>query len=131
LQTQAVSSSQIINEFINCYRSVLREQLSLPQVVVLLELMDQNEVIIAEIRASEQRFQQFIYELQANHLSPQNLSIAYLQGQQQLAITLAEETKVDADQASQVIQARLQPTPALFSTGLCKGLYRTCYVKTR
>lgn len=121
LQTQSVSSEQIINEFINCYRSVLREQLSLPQVVVLLELMDQNEAIIAEIHASEQRFQQFIYELQANHLSPQNLSIAYLQGQQQLAITLAEETKVDADQASQIIQARLQPTPALFSTGLCKG----------
>lgn len=125
IQDQGLSSKQIIEDFIGCYRQVLREQLSLPQVVVLLELLNQNEALIAEIRASEQRLHQYITELRANQLSPQSLDVAYQQGQQQLAIALTEEMDVtglvSSDRSLQVIQARLQPTPALFERGLCKG----------
>lgn len=125
LQTQGLSSDRIIDDFIDCYRRVLREQLTLPQVVVLLELLNQNETLVAEIRASEQRMLQYIAELQANQLSAQSLTNAYQQGQQQIAIALTEEMNVtglgSVDQTLQTIQARLQPIPALFEKGLCKG----------
>lgn len=123
-QAQGLTAEPIINDFINCYRQVLREQLSLPQVVVLLELLNQNETVVAEIRASEQRLRQYIAELQTNQLAPPTLKWAYLQGQQQLAGTLSNAISPDPispDQSVKVMQARLQPTPALFATGLCKG----------
>lgn len=120
-----LNSKQIVEDFVGCYRQVLREQLSLPQVVVLLELLNQNEALIAEIRASEERMRQYIAKLQSNRLSSSSLDAAYQQGQQQLTIALTEEMNttglVKPDQSLQVIQARLNPLPALFERGLCKG----------
>jgi hypothetical protein len=125
IDQQNLDFKKIIEDFIECYRRVLREQLSLPQVVVLLELLNQNDNLIAELRASEQRIQQYIAELKQNQLSPQSLSAAYQSGQQQLALSFTEELKnvglVNQQQSLQVIQARLQPIPALFEMGLCKG----------
>lgn len=125
IEQQNLDSRQIIQEFIDCYRRVLREQLSLPQVVVLLELLNQNDKLIAELHASEQRIQQYIAELKQNQLSPQSLNAAYQTGQQQLALSFTEELDnvglVNQQQSLQVIQARLQPIPALFEMGLCKG----------
>ncbi|NET56585.1 MAG: hypothetical protein F6K47_10565 [Symploca sp. SIO2E6] len=125
IEQQNLDSRRIIEDFIDCYRRVLREQLSLPQVVVLLELLNQNDHLISELRASEQRMQQYIAESLQNLLSPQSLNAAYQSGQQQLALSFTEELNtvglVDQQQSWQVIQARLQPIPALFAMGLCKG----------
>ncbi|MDJ0903205.1 MAG: hypothetical protein QNJ55_30845 [Xenococcus sp. MO_188.B8] len=125
LENQNLNYKQIIEDFIECYRQVLREQLSLPQVVILLEILNQSENLIAEFRASEQRIRDYIAQLQTNQLSSQNLNLAYQNGQQQLAHNLTEEMGtvglLNPDQALQVIQARLDPTPALFDIGLCKG----------
>lgn len=125
LENQNLNFKQIIEDFIECYREVLREQLSLPQVVILLELLNQSENLIAEIRASEQRIQEFIVQLQTNQLSSRNLNLAYQSGQQELAHNLTEEMDTVGllypEQALQVIQARLDLIPALFDMGLCKG----------
>lgn len=125
IEQQNLDPKRIIEDFIECYRRVLREQLSLPQVVVLLELLNQNDNVIAELRASEQRIKQYIAELKQNQLSPQSLNAAYQSGQQQLAQSFTEELKtvglVNQQQSLQFIQARLQPIPALFEMGLCKG----------
>jgi hypothetical protein len=125
IEQQNLDSRKIIEDFIECYRRVLREQLSLPQAVVLLELLNQNDNLIAELRASEQRIQQYIAELQQNQLSPHSLNVAYQSGQQQLALSFSEELNavglVNQQQSLQVIQARLHPIPALFEIGLCKG----------
>jgi len=125
IEQQNLDSKQIIEDLIECYRQVLREQLSLPQEVVLLELLNQHDNLIAEVRASEQRMQQFIVKLLQNQLSPQRLNAAYQSGQQQLALSFTEELNtvglVNQQQSLQVIQARLQPIPALFEMGLCKG----------
>ena len=120
-----IDSKKIIEDFIDCYRQVLRQQLSLPQFVLLLELLNQNQGLINEIRASEQRMQQYIAQLQGDQLSSQNLNSAYLQGQQQLSIALAQEIHSSEltipDAITQSIQSRLEPPPALFQTGLCQG----------
>ncbi|NEO48357.1 MAG: hypothetical protein F6J94_26550 [Moorea sp. SIO1F2] len=120
-----LDSKRIIEDFIECYRRVLREQLSLPQVVILLEVLNQNDKLISELRASEQRIQQYIAELKQNQLSSQSLNAAYQSGQQELAARLTEQLNtvglVNQQQSLQVIQARLQPIPALFEMGLCKG----------
>jgi len=128
LQTQDLDAEQIVKEFIDCYRRVLREQLSLPQMVVLSEMMDLKETIVAEMRASEQQLRHYIAESLADSLSPQRLYAAYQEGQQQLAIALSSEINpptptalTGTDPTLQAIQARLQPTPDLFSTGLCQG----------
>lgn len=125
IEQQNLGSKKIIEDFIECYRQVLREQLSLPQIVVLSELLNQNENFSAELRASEQRIQQYIAELKQNQLSPKSLNAAYQSGQQQLALSFTEELNtvglVNQQQSLQVIQARLQPIPALFQMGLCKG----------
>jgi hypothetical protein len=131
IQSQGLTSERVVNDFIGCYQQVLREQLSLPLVVVLSEILNQDRAIVEEIRASEQRLREYIAGLQANQLSPQQLNTAYLQGQQQLAIAFRREIwdaedpvermhRGDAE-ALRIIQERLQPTPALFTIGLCKG----------
>lgn len=125
IEQQNLDPRSIIEDFIECYRRVLREQLSLPQVVILSELLNQNDNFIAELRASEQRIQQYIAELKQKQLSPQSLNAAYQSGQHQLARSFTEELNtvglVNQQQSLQVIQARLQPMPALFEMGLCKG----------
>lgn len=125
IENQSLNFKQIIEDFIECYRQVLREQLSLPQVVILLELLNSNENMIAEFRASEQRIQEYIAQLQSNQLSSRNLNHAYRNGQKQLAHNLTEEMDtiglLKPDQALQVIRARLDPTPELFDIGMCRG----------
>src|SRR6266568_2072561 len=53
----------IIPDFLECYRQVLNMQLSVPQMSILLEVMDQTNTLIAEIQSSEARMKSFIEEL--------------------------------------------------------------------
>jgi hypothetical protein len=91
LQAQALDSKQILDDFIDCYRQILKEQLSLPQAVILFEIIEQKENIVAEIRESEQRILQFVGELFRGKLSSQSLESAYQDGQQLLAISLSDK----------------------------------------
>jgi hypothetical protein len=125
LQKQGLDSERILRDFIDCYSQVLREQQSLPQAVILFEVLEQQDNVIAEIRESEERLKQFINGLSQGQLSVQSRNSAYRLGQQALAVSLSDELVhvglIDPNRSRQAIEARLQPVPALFTVGLCKG----------
>ncbi len=51
---------RIIPEFFKCYRQVLRRQLSIPQMAIMLEVIEQTKTIVAELQSSEERITSFI-----------------------------------------------------------------------
>jgi len=125
IKERGLEPERIVPDFLKCYREVLNRQLSVPQMAILLEVLDQTDTLVAEIQASEERLKQFITELLDSKLSTEALRTAYQAGQQELADDLTEEMGaaglVQPDQAAETIQTQLQPLPALFAEGLCKG----------
>jgi len=125
LDQRGLEPERIVPDFVDCYRQVLNQQLTVPQMGILLEVLEQTDTLVAEIQASEARLKDYIAELLESKLSPEALDTAYQRGQQELATDLAEEMEVagliKSDQAEKTIRARLQPLPALFADGLCKG----------
>lgn len=111
-----LTTKQVIEDFLRCYRGVLREQLSIPEVGILLDVLDLNTVTIHEIQASEDRLKQHITALQATTLSPASLQAAYQTGQQQVVATT-----VALVQVNQQTQTEQKQVPRLFTEGLCKG----------
>ncbi len=115
----------IIPDFLECYRKILNMQLSVPQMSILLEVMDQTNTLIDEIQSSEARMKNFMDELLKTRLSPEALRAAYQAGQKELAADLTKQMDaaglVQPDEAIQTIQERLQSLPRLFADGLCKG----------
>jgi hypothetical protein len=130
LKQRGLEPERIVPDFLECYRRVLNQQLSVPQMGILLEVLEQTDALVAEIQASEARLKDYIAELLESKLSPEALSTTYQAGQQELAADLTEEMDsaglVRPDQAVETIRARLHPLPALFAAGLCKG--RPLYV---
>jgi hypothetical protein len=130
IQQRGLEPERIIPDFLECYRRVLNQQLSVPQMGILLEVLEQTDALVAEIQASEARLKDYIAELLESKLSPEALGATYQAGQQELAADLTEEMDsaglVRPDQAAETIRARLHPLPALFAVGLCKG--RPLYV---
>ncbi len=51
---------RIIPGFFKCYRQVLRRQLSIPQMAIMLEVIEQTKTIVAELQSSEERITSFI-----------------------------------------------------------------------
>jgi hypothetical protein len=115
----------IIPDFLTCYRHVISQQLSVPQIALLQGLLEQTDTLVAEIQASEARMQTFISRLLEERLSPQARQAAYQASQQELAYQFTETMDaaglVHFDQATATITARLTPSPALFDSGLCRG----------
>jgi len=52
---RGLEPERIVPSFLECYRRVLGEQLSVPQMAILLEIVDQTDTVITEMRASEER----------------------------------------------------------------------------
>lgn len=125
LKQRNLDPQQIVPNFLACYRQVLNQQLTIPQISLLLEVIDLEDALITQIRASEDRLEQKIVTLLEKKLSPEALQQVYQSEQQELATNLIQEMDeaglVQPDQAEQTIQARLEPLPALFKTGLCQG----------
>lgn len=115
----------IIPDFLECYRQILNMQLSVPQMSILLEVMDQTATLITEIESSEARMRNFIDRLLKTRLSPAALDAAYQAGQKELAADLTKEMDVAGlartDKAIDTIQERFRSLPRLFEEGLCKG----------
>ena len=115
----------IVSDFLACYRKVLNMQLNTPQVLVLLEVLEQTDNIIADIKSSEVRLKDYINQLLETKLSPEVLQTTYRAGQQELAdkftVEMDEATLLEPNQTTPTIQARLQKVPSLFTNGLCKG----------
>lgn len=125
LEQRGLQTERIVPDFLECYRRVLNQQLTVPQLGILLEALDQTDTLVAEIQASEARLKDYIAELLGNKLSPEAQSAAYQAGQRELAARMTEEMDaaglIQPDQAIETIRTRLEPLPALFAKGLCKG----------
>ncbi len=120
-----VVPQSIVPDFLDCYRRVLNMQLSVAEMSLLLEVLDQSDRVLTEIRASETRMQTFLDELLRTKLSPQALQAASQANQEQGSIDLVQQMEqaklVQPDEALQTIQKRLQSLPSLFTGGLCRG----------
>lgn len=122
-QRRGLSSKQVINDFITCYRRVIGEQLSVPEMGILLDLLDQTTTTVNEIKASEQRLKHYVTTLLETKLSPTALRAAYQAGQQQLAQDLAAQVQASTILTSTqaATQSLTASRPALFTDGLCRG----------
>jgi len=127
IQQRGLAPESIIPDFLECYHRVLSEQLSVPQMSILLEVLTQTKTLVDQIRTSEERLKDYIHGLLESKLSPQTLQAIYRSGQQELARNLTEAMDtvglVKPDQATQIIQKRFQSIPTLFANGLCKGRF--------
>lgn len=125
MHKRGLMPQKIIPDFLECYHRVLSKQLSIPQMAILLALVEQTNTVVAEIKASEKRLQNYIDELLKTRLSPSVQLAIYQSGQQELAKNLIEEMNVAglfrSDQAIETIETRIQSLPSLFTDGICKG----------
>jgi hypothetical protein len=119
MQDRRLSAKKIIDDFLTCYRQILSEQLSIPEMGLLLDLLDQNAHTVQEMRDSEERLKQHIDTLVQTKLSSVSLQVAYQTGQQQLATSAAQ--LLQATQAAQIGSIQIQSLPRLFTDGFCKG----------
>src|SRR5579884_3499007 len=62
LQRRGGQPEHIIRDFLTCYRQVLNAHTNVAERAVLLTVLDATDMIIAEIRASEERMKAFIVE---------------------------------------------------------------------
>jgi hypothetical protein len=112
----------IVPDFLECYRRVLGEQLSVPQMAILLEIVDQTDTVIAEMRASEERLATVVQQV-ASRVNAQTEKLesidASLQAiKQHLGLdrpqtVIIEEIKVALDAAPR--------GPMFEHGGLCSG----------
>ena len=112
LQRKGLTSQQVIADFITCYRRILREQSSIPTMVILQEMLDLNDVIAQKLKANELDGQAHAKQLLQTKLSSAALQNAYQATQAQIANDLATAV---------VSQPALSTRPALFVNGLCSG----------
>jgi hypothetical protein len=126
IENRGIKPEMIVPEFLRCYRYVLGEQLSVPEMGLLLSLIEQTDSVVDEIRASETRLQTFIKDLLSTTLSSTTMLHAYQSGQREILADLTDELEasnlVKPQQTEQTVQDRFQSLPYLFSTGLCKGM---------
>jgi len=55
MRQKGLDPQRIIPDFLECYRKVLNQQLSVPQIAIMLKIVEQTDTVIAEIQASEER----------------------------------------------------------------------------
>lgn len=106
---------RIVPDFLGCYRKILNEHLGIPEIAILLEILDQSDASILEMQASEARIQEVLGRILAQH----QILAADLQNIQHL---------LRIDRPSQVIIAEIEdawdstPRGSMFeSGGLCSG----------
>ena len=124
IRQQGLEPARIVPDFLQCYREVLRSQMSLPETAILLQITDLHDDLAADILASEERLKEFMRQLIADMPTPQTLTIAYEYSKAEVAAQfvsqLAAAGLASQQEVSKVIRTRIQ-RPALFATGLCKG----------
>ncbi len=71
MRKRKVVPENIIPDFLVCYRQILNTQLSISEMSLLLEVLDQNERVLSEIQTSETRMKEYIAGLLETKLAPQ------------------------------------------------------------
>jgi len=122
IQQRGLDLERIVPDFLECYRRVLSEQLSAPQMAILLEIVDQTDTVITEMRASEERLAAVVRQVtgrldaQAEKLDSIDTSLQAIK--QHLGLDRPQET------IAEEIKAALEAAPrgAMFEPGgLCSG----------
>ncbi len=122
LQRKGLTSQQVIADFITCYRRILREQSSIPTMVILQEMLDLNDAMAQKLKANELDGQAHAKQLLQTKLSPVALQNAYQTTQAQLVNDLATAMQGASGTTSGIASQPTSPTrPALFINGLCSG----------
>jgi hypothetical protein len=122
LQQRGLDASRIIPDFLECYRRTLSEQLDEPQDAILLALLDQTDIVVLEMRDSEERLKAII-EQGILTLDVQNKKLEELDESLQ---TIKYHLGIDRPQATIVeeIQTTLDSARygAMFDPGgICNG----------
>lgn len=60
MERRGVKPEQIIPQFLDCYRQVLKEHTDVAERAILLTVLDATDTVTTEIRASEERMKSFI-----------------------------------------------------------------------
>ena len=119
------NAQKVICDFLVCYRHALSLQLSIAEMVLLLEVLDVEDTLLAEMRADEARTRTFLEQLLQTSLSPHTLQSASRDSRRQGVLELIQELDTAklawVDEAQQTIEKRLQSLPDLFTEGLCGG----------
>lgn len=125
MRQRKLNQGDIIPDFLKCYRRVLSSQLSIPEMGLLFELLDQNDRVLDEMKTSEVRMRTYFAELLRTTLSPTALNAAFQAGQQQGAEDLLYEMETlrlaQPDETMRTIEKRFHPLPPFFTEGLCRG----------
>jgi hypothetical protein len=122
MKQRGLEPTRIVPNFLECYRRVLNEQLSVPQMAILLEIVDQTDTVIAEMRASEERLVAVVQKV-ASRLDAQSKKLDRMEAslqdiKQHLGLDRPQEAIVEE------IKAALDAAPrgAMFERGgLCSG----------
>ncbi len=122
MQQQRLDPKRIMPDFLDCYRRVLNEQLGVPQIALLLAMLDQTDASIAEIRGSEERVTTLVEQVQ-RQLAAQQQAV---KGMSEDLQAIKQHLGMDRPQAAiaREINAALAASPrgAMFETGgLCSG----------
>src|SRR5579884_4224923 len=107
IQRRNIDLGRILPDFFKCYRQILNRQLSIPEMSILLEIMDLRETLVQEIKTSEERKEAFAEHLLQSRLSSQALQVASQASQQEGTAALIEAMGtaklVQVDEAVQTI----------------------------
>jgi len=122
IQRRSLEPERIVPDFLECYRRVLSEQLSVPQMAILLEIVDQTDAVIAEMQASEERLAAVVQQV----ISRVDVQAEKLDGIDASLQAIKQHLGLDRPQAVIIeeIKAALDAAPrgAMFeSGGLCSG----------
>jgi hypothetical protein len=122
IEKRGLWPGDIIPNFLRCYRRVLSEQLGVPQMTLLLEIVDQTDTVIEEMKAGERRLKAIVQQVadradtQAGlleRIAADQQAIKRHLGLDRSQTAIVEEIKVALDAA---------PRGAMFELGgLCSG----------
>ncbi len=122
IDKRQLKTEAIIPDFLICYYQVLRAQVTVPQMAILLEVMDQSSAVIEEIKSSEERFKVIISQI-TDRISSQTKLLEIIASDQQ-----AIKKQLGLDRPEKTIVKEIDTTieaahrSSIFeSGGLCSG----------
>lgn len=69
LNRRGIDAQSIVQSFFVCYREVLLKHVEIPQVFLLHEIFKQTDILLGEIRASEERQKEYVKKLFKEHFN--------------------------------------------------------------
>ena len=113
---------EIIPSLLECYRQVLIKRMSIPQVSILMEIMDRSNAEIEEIRGSEERLKAVVQQLASRVNDQTELLERIATGVEEIKHRLGMDRSRKAIRAEITLSLDAASRSAIFeSGGLCSG----------